>query len=105
MKVAQPDVKGASQWKSLSRIEYHLVRLAPTETESINRAIKALRDVAAIRDSQQHDGLVGAASEARLRLGLSRFGGNWSHDWNVVRTSTIEAVGVLREILVSTLPV
>lgn len=105
MKVDQPEVKGASQWKSLSRIEYQLNRLAPFEADSIRKAIRTLRDVSDIRDSQQHGGLAGAASEARLRLGLSRFSGNWSHDWNVVRAATIDAVRALREVLVSTLPV
>lgn len=101
MQVDRPQIKEAAQWKSISSMQYRLKALAPAETASIDKAIKTLRSVAALRDSQQHGGMVNAASEARTYLGLSRFSENWFHDWNAVKAETVQALRMLREILVS----
>jgi hypothetical protein len=103
MQVERPQIPAAQQWKSMNSMQFHLRNLVPAEVASIDGAIKTLRSVADLRDSQQHDGMASKASEARTFLGLSRFSGDWFHDWNMVRFETVQALRVLREALVSTL--
>ena len=90
-----------------------LVRLKRTVQERLldqgaradtDRAVRVLTDVATVRNAQQHGGMATKVVAARVRLGLSRFAGDWTSDWNTIQHSTIEALRTIRELLVSTLP-
>lgn len=90
----------------LMALQGRLVEHAPAAKDEILEAIATLRSIVALRNAQQHPAstMDQRAATARVKLGLRRFGGDWSHDWDTIRAETIRAVGVLREALVSTLP-
>ena len=62
-----------------------------------------LRQVAGIRNSQQHTGSADRYDKDWTSLGLPRFGSDWPGAWRQVQAATIDALRQIREALVSEL--
>ena len=106
MNVPAPDLlpANAAGWKSLRRLQHHISALDRERAATVVAAVKVLQNIALLRDAQQHGGMGERAASARTALGLSRFTGTWAQDWATVQVKAIEALRILREVLVSALP-
>lgn len=81
-------------------------KLGEGVTDELELALNHLRSVVAIRADQQHSKSErdGGAGGARVDLGLTRYGGDFSQQWERLRLVTVEALRVIREHLDPLIP-
>ena len=73
-------------------------RLGTELPDPLARALTNLRSIVAIRDDLQHSrSSSGRPGQARIELGLSRYGSDWSQQWELLRVTAVDAFRVIRE--------
>lgn len=85
---------------SLAQLERRLAQLLPAHAaEGAVQAVKALREVNALRVGQQHSGTkpYRRQQQARRELGLADPPGDWGGDWHRVQQAVLDALRVLRD--------
>jgi hypothetical protein len=99
--VPQGDLEATS--KSLARLDAELKRRLPDGPAGALDAVKTLRHVSGLRNSQQHQGSTARYDRARAALGLRRFESDWPKAWEHLATATVTALVTLRDELTRTL--
>jgi hypothetical protein len=92
-----------AELKSLARLQRVMPGLTGEDAVAAVGAVGVLRQVAGIRNSQQHTGSADRYDKDWTALGLPRFGSDWPGAWRQVQAATLDALRQIREALVSQL--
>jgi len=92
--------------KSLVLLRHYFAEnFSASDAQVASDAISVLQLIGRVRDATTHEGgnLTDAAVNARLKLGLARFSDDWNGQWNLVRLRAVEAMRVIRNLIVDSL--
>jgi hypothetical protein len=89
--------------KSLHRLEAQLDEHLGSEAGQSKTAVSTLRRIVRVRNGQQHAAAMVDADKDWVKLGLARFGSDWTGAWERVQVVAIEALRTIRESVMRTL--